>query len=96
MPDLVVRILIAHELTHALDDQHVGLEEFFKGLLGQSEDLDLVATSVTEGSATSLMTQYMMRAQLSGPGSSTPYHSHIPLRQSMPKIVRSLPRKGRA
>ena len=66
MPDLVVRILIAHELTHALDDQHVGLDAFMKSLLGQSEDLDLVATSVTEGSATSLMTQYMMRAQLSG------------------------------
>jgi len=66
MPDLVARIMIAHELTHALDDQHVGLTGFLKSLLGRSEDLDLVAASVTEGSATSLMTQYMMRAQLSG------------------------------
>jgi len=65
-PELVTRVFLAHELTHALDDQYAGLEAFFKGLLGQSEDLDLVAGSIVEGSATSLMTQYMTRAQLSG------------------------------
>jgi len=66
VPDLVTRIMLSHELTHALDDQHAGLETFLKLLLGKSEDLDLVAASVAEGSATSLMTQYMMRTQLSG------------------------------
>jgi len=66
LPELVVRIMLAHELTHALDDQHIGLEKFLKSLIGKTEDLDLVAASVAEGSATSLMTQYMARAQLSG------------------------------
>ncbi len=66
LPELVVRIMLAHELTHALDDQHIGLDKFLKSLIGKSEDLDLVAASVAEGSATSLMMQYMTRAQLSG------------------------------
>ena len=66
LPALVERVMIAHELTHALDDQHAGLDGFLKSLAGQSEDLDLVTMSVIEGSATALMTQYMARAQLSG------------------------------
>jgi hypothetical protein len=66
LPELVVRIMLAHEFTHALDDQHIGLDRFLKSLTGKTEDLDLVAASVVEGSATSLMTQYMTRAQMSG------------------------------
>ena len=66
LPALVERVMIAHELTHALDDQHAGLDKFLKSLGGQSEDMDLVTMSATEGSATALMTQYMARAQLSG------------------------------
>ena len=60
------RIMLAHELTHALDDQQVDLDAFVKPRTGQTEDMDLVISSVMEGSATSLMTQYMTRMQLSG------------------------------
>jgi hypothetical protein len=60
------RIFMVHELTHALDDQYVDLDGFLKPLVGQTEDMDITASSVTEGSATSLMTQYMTRALLSG------------------------------
>jgi len=60
------RIFMVHELTHALDDQYVDLDGFLKPLSGQTEDMDITASSVTEGSATSLMTQYMTRALLSG------------------------------
>jgi len=66
VPPLVQRVVLAHELTHALDDQYVDLDAFLKPLLGHSEDLDLTAMSVVEGSATALMTRYMARAALSG------------------------------
>jgi hypothetical protein len=66
MPPLVRRVMLAHELTHALDDQHVDLDAFLEPLLGKSEDLDLTAMSVVEGSATALMTRYMAKATLSG------------------------------
>ena len=92
MPDLVARIFLAHELTHALDDQHVGLEGFLKGLLGQSEDLDLVAASVTEGSATSLMTQYMMRAQLSGRHNMSDLQAYALQEAERSKVFASAPR----
>jgi hypothetical protein len=66
MPPLVQRVVLAHELTHALDDQYVDLDAFLEPLLGKSEDLDLTAMSVVEGSATALMTRYMAQAALSG------------------------------
>ncbi|MFO8015338.1 MAG: hypothetical protein R6X20_18810 [Phycisphaerae bacterium] len=66
MPPLVQRVVLAHELTHALDDQYVDLDAFLEPLLGKSEDQDLAAMSVVEGSATALMTRYMARAALSG------------------------------
>jgi hypothetical protein len=65
-PPLVDRIMMAHELTHALDDQQVDIDKSLKPLIGKTEDMDLVTESVMEGSATALMTQYMARAQLSG------------------------------
>jgi len=66
LPPLVRRVMLAHELTHALDDQHVDLEAFLDKCIGQSEDRDLAAMAVVEGSATALMTRYMARAALSG------------------------------
>ncbi len=66
LPPLIQRVMLAHELTHALDDQHVDLDAFLQPLLGQSEDQDLAAMSVVEGSATALMTRYMAKAALSG------------------------------
>jgi len=66
LPPLVQRVILAHELTHALDDQYVDLDAFLEKRIGQSEDMDLVAMSVVEGSATALMTRYMARAALSG------------------------------
>ena len=66
LPPLIQRVMLAHELTHALDDQYVDLDAFLGLLIGRSEDLDLTAMSVVEGSATALMTRYMARAALSG------------------------------
>jgi len=64
MPAFVQRMILSHELTHALDDQHIDLEKLMRP--GATEDADFVATSLGEGSATALMLQEMVAAQKSG------------------------------
>jgi hypothetical protein len=59
------RVLIAHELTHALDDQHVDLDRMMRAR-ERTEDWGLAVGAVAEGSATSLMTVYMTRLVRSG------------------------------
>jgi len=66
MPAIVERMMLAHELTHALDDQYADLGTLIKRASTGSEDSDLVVSSVIEGSATALMLQYLLREQLSG------------------------------
>ena len=66
MPSIAERMILAHELTHALDDQELGIGRFMKSAAGASEEGDLVAASLTEGSATGLMVQYLARRQMSG------------------------------
>jgi hypothetical protein len=54
----VDQIIVAHELTHALDDQHFDLETFDGGegnRLGLSEDERTARQFVTEGEATFMM-----------------------------------------
>jgi hypothetical protein len=62
---LVNRILVAHELTHALDDQYLDLDKLIKSR-ETTEDWSLTVGSVVEGSATQLMTAYAQRAMGSG------------------------------
>jgi len=62
----VERIMLAHELTHALDDQYADLAGFVKKHMAGDVDADLAAAAVLEGSATLLMTRYMAMQQLSG------------------------------
>lgn len=62
---LMNRIMIAHELTHALDDQYADLEKLLN-VRDMSEDQMAAIAGVVEGSATVLMMRYMARAQLSG------------------------------
>ncbi len=57
----VNRILIAHELTHALDDQYMDLDRLMKSQQ-QTEDWSLAIGAVVEGSATQLMTAYSAKA----------------------------------
>ena len=55
--------VIAHELTHALQDQHFNLRRFDKWPKGDS-DAELAAHALIEGDATLLMTHYIMRNPL--------------------------------
>ena len=66
LPPSVERIMLAHELTHALDDQYVDLESITKARESATEDLDLTSEAVVEGSATALMMQYAARLVMSG------------------------------
>ena len=58
--------MLAHELTHALDDQYADLEKFIKDHGGKSEEGDLIVASVFEGSATAEMMRYTPRLLMSG------------------------------
>jgi hypothetical protein len=62
----VERIMLSHELTHALDDQYADLTKFVKDHGGKSEDGDLVVASVFEGSATAEMMRYTPRLLMGG------------------------------
>jgi hypothetical protein len=66
MPAFMERTVLAHELTHALDDQHVGLDELGRPAAGSTEDADVVRGSLAEGSATALMFQYLVRETMAG------------------------------
>lgn len=52
--------VMAHELTHALQDQHFNLQRFEKWPKGDS-DAELAAHALIEGDATLAMTQYMTK-----------------------------------
>lgn len=62
---LVNRIMIAHELTHALDDQYFDLDRLMKSR-DLTEDWGYTIGAVVEGSATELMSRYAAIAMQSG------------------------------
>jgi hypothetical protein len=62
---MIDRILIAHELTHALDDQRVSLDSLMSAR-DRSQDGEFVIGALVEGSATEVMTRYVTQAQFSG------------------------------
>lgn len=65
MPADSASVLVMHELTHALEDQHFDLDRRIKERL-EDEDRLFAVGAVHEGSATLLMTRYSTMAVLSG------------------------------
>jgi hypothetical protein len=59
-------IIMAHELTHALDDQRFKLDEMFENALGLNADAEFALRAVIEGSGTSLMNLYTIQGMLQG------------------------------
>ncbi len=66
MPPFMQRGVLAHELAHALDDQHVGIRALADPAHLRTEDASIVLASLGEGSATSLMLQFMVREMTAG------------------------------
>jgi len=65
--DVLNRMMIAHELCHALDDQYVDLRKLQKPSGREpTEDEGYVVGGVCEGSATALMTAWMQKAVQGG------------------------------
>ena len=54
VPTEVQRPVLAHELTHALQDQHFGLEKFLKRIPG-NDDASLARNSLIEGEGLAIM-----------------------------------------
>ena len=61
VPQTAAPIFTAHELTHALEDQHFDLDRRLRDTL-EDDDRMLAISAVHEGSATILMSVYMMGA----------------------------------
>jgi hypothetical protein len=53
------RMVMAHELTHALEDQHFRIEDWLKAAR-PNEDAELARDAVLEGSAMAAMVDYLM------------------------------------
>ena len=65
MPRVVAPVLVSHELTHALEDQHYDLDGRLEEAL-PDDDLVFAQGAVHEGSATLLMTLYLAMAMAEG------------------------------
>jgi hypothetical protein len=61
VPPASARVVMAHELTHALEDQHFDLDARLRGVL-EDDDKLLARSAIHEGSATLLMMSYLVRA----------------------------------
>ncbi|HKY33489.1 MAG TPA: hypothetical protein VJV23_13225 [Candidatus Polarisedimenticolia bacterium] len=65
MPRSIAPVLIVHELTHALDDQHFALDAFFEKAMDDT-DRSAVAGAVVEGSGSLVMTAFLLREVKAG------------------------------
>lgn len=65
MPRAAAPLLIAHELTHALDDQHYGIDAMLQASQ-DDDDAQTAVSAVVEGSGTLIMTRYLMAEMQAG------------------------------
>jgi hypothetical protein len=65
MPGSMASIIVAHELTHALDDQHYGIDRLIDAAGSDSEKAAGV-DAVVEGSGTLVMTMFTVREMTAG------------------------------
>jgi hypothetical protein len=66
MPRASVPIIMVHELTHALDDQHFGIDSMLATIPSDDDDAQTAAGAVVEGSGTLVMTAYVVREMTNG------------------------------
>jgi hypothetical protein len=65
MPATLAPILIAHELTHALDDQWFGIDSTLAAI-GSNDDSQAAFDCVVEGSGTLVMSKFIVDAMAAG------------------------------
>jgi hypothetical protein len=84
-------MVLAHELTHALDDQYLDLGDLIRPGAG-TEDAAFVAAALSEGSATSVMLQGMLAAQKSGQFGVTELSGYVAKELARAQTFQQLPR----
>ena len=67
--DRVEHFVLAHELTHAIDDQHFNLDRLDDMVMRCDDEVFQAALGVVEGSANHFATQVLFRFPVSAPGS---------------------------
>ena len=92
VPPDAAAMYTAHELTHALEDQHYDLDRNMREMI-EDDDLAFATSAVHEGSATILMELYTMHAMVRGEistGMLRSAHSirRLPATGAMPTICR--------
>jgi hypothetical protein len=65
MPKAMAPAIIVHELTHALDDQHYGIDALLAAAQADS-DRGMALGSVVEGSGTLVMSGYLVKEVMAG------------------------------
>ena len=91
-PPFIERMILAHELTHALDDQYADLGSLTGKPGERTEDMDIVVTSLAEGSATALMLQHMLRAQAAGRVDAAQLTQYVAQEMERARVFEKLPR----
>lgn len=61
-----LRLVLAHELTHALDDQHFDIDGTLEPLVRENTDAALGFHAVVEGSGSAIMTRWMIQRASAG------------------------------
>jgi len=62
----ILRVILVHELTHALDDQMFGIDTILEPLLKTNTDAAVAFHAVVEGSGTTVMNQWIMPRLMKG------------------------------
>lgn len=60
MPETVLNAVISHELTHALQDQYVGMKNLPSSYRGEDDDRIMATQALLEGDAISVMIDYTL------------------------------------
>jgi hypothetical protein len=64
VPDVGLEVVVAHELTHALDDQHFDIEALLRR--ARDDDAQLALSALLEGSGTLVMAHYLTQEIAAG------------------------------
>jgi hypothetical protein len=70
--DRIEHFVLAHELTHAIDDQHFDLDRLDDMVIHCDDEIFQAALGVVEGSANHFATQVLLRYPAAAPGSLPP------------------------
>ena len=90
VPRLLASVVVAHELTHALEDQHFDLDRRLREAMYDDDQL-LAHSAVHEGSATLLMTLYLSRQIFAGEVDAAAMQAYAESEVERAEVLKLLP-----